>query len=138
MIIAFLHILVLTNILINIKLLMEIQTRFSLFFYQIIMNLMEFQLLKLLSYLINIEIKDQLNKSQIEIVKVQIKDVNSERYFTYYEQNLYLIISIFLFRESYYSKNPQVGFIIIINEKQGRLQRSEQECLQAQQLHIII
>ncbi|CAD8155868.1 unnamed protein product [Paramecium pentaurelia] len=65
-----------------------------------------------------------------EIVMVQVKDANAERYFTYFERNF----------ESYYCKNPQVGCIVPINEKQGRFsfhsQRGEQGCLQAQQLYI--
>ncbi|CAK78254.1 unnamed protein product (macronuclear) [Paramecium tetraurelia] len=65
-----------------------------------------------------------------EIVMVQVKDASEERYFTYFERNF----------ESYYCKNPQVGCIVPINEKQGRFsfhsQRGEQGCLQAQQLQI--
>ncbi|CAD8159733.1 unnamed protein product [Paramecium pentaurelia] len=78
-------------------------------------------------------IKDQGLAQQIlkpEIIMVQVKDAIAERYFTYFERNF----------ESYYCKNPQVGCIIPINEKQGRFsfhsQRGEQGCLQAQQLNI--
>ncbi|CAD8077966.1 unnamed protein product [Paramecium sonneborni] len=78
-------------------------------------------------------IRDQGLAQQIlkpEVVMVQVKDASAERYFTYFERNF----------ESYYCKNPQVGCIVPINEKQGRFsfhsQRGEQGCLQAQQLYI--